>query len=263
MPVDWGFDEITNSSPIFSAPAPKSSAWGPTVPRKTFPNTGRVPFPKNFLQICKKILCRLFRVFVHVYIHHFDRVIVMGAEAHVNTCYKHFYYFVTEMNLIDRKELEPLGLGKEKQFDSCISYEYLFSSLRWKPHTVTSCMMLYSIDSVRHIGKDTRACVSLASAAVDTSRGRGESIASPSRGHTGMAARHLELLSTAPTTGTVRRHSSALEGEVSRTPRTAARDSSSALKVSWTPGNFLTFQGSQAWNCFSRKGILTVQENQA
>lgn len=70
-----------------------------------------VPFPKNFLQICKKILCRLFRVFVHVYIHHFDRVIVMGAEAHVNTCYKHFYYFVTEMNLIDRKELEPLVSG--------------------------------------------------------------------------------------------------------------------------------------------------------
>ncbi|EMP30558.1 Mps one binder kinase activator-like 2B [Chelonia mydas] len=67
-----------------------------------------VPFPKNFLQICKKILCRLFRVFVHVYIHHFDRIIIMGAEAHVNTCYKHFYYFVTELNVIDRKELEPL-----------------------------------------------------------------------------------------------------------------------------------------------------------
>uniref|UniRef100_A0A8C9R0L8 Uncharacterized protein n=1 Tax=Scleropages formosus TaxID=113540 RepID=A0A8C9R0L8_SCLFO len=28
--------------------------------------------------------------------------------AHVNTCYKHFYYFVTEFNLIDHKELEPL-----------------------------------------------------------------------------------------------------------------------------------------------------------
>ncbi|XP_044899624.1 MOB kinase activator 3B isoform X1 [Felis catus] len=76
-----------------------------------FPTCVGVPFPKNFLQICKKILCRLFRVFVHVYIHHFDRVIVMGAEAHVNTCYKHFYYFVTEMNLIDRKELEPLILS--------------------------------------------------------------------------------------------------------------------------------------------------------
>ncbi|KAK1801043.1 hypothetical protein P4O66_022649, partial [Electrophorus voltai] len=66
------------------------------------------PFPKSFFQVAKKILSRLFRVFVHVYIHHFDRVSQMGAEAHVNTCYKHFYYFVTEFNLIDHKELEPL-----------------------------------------------------------------------------------------------------------------------------------------------------------
>ncbi|XP_052380713.1 MOB kinase activator 3B isoform X1 [Oncorhynchus keta] len=73
-----------------------------------FPTSMGIPFPKNFTQICKKIICRLFRVFVHVYIHHFDRMILMGAEAHVNTCYKHFYYFSTELNLIDRKELEPL-----------------------------------------------------------------------------------------------------------------------------------------------------------
>lgn len=66
------------------------------------------PFPKTFMQVAKKILSRLFRVFVHVYIHHFDRVSQMGAEAHVNTCYKHFYNFVTEFNLIDHKELEPL-----------------------------------------------------------------------------------------------------------------------------------------------------------
>lgn len=56
----------------------------------------------------RKILSRLFRVFVHVYIHHFDRIAQMGSEAHVNTCYKHFYYFVTEFSLIDPKELEPL-----------------------------------------------------------------------------------------------------------------------------------------------------------
>lgn len=47
-------------------------------------------------------------MFVHVYIHHFDRITQMGSEAHVNTCYKHFYYFVKEFNLIDTKELEPL-----------------------------------------------------------------------------------------------------------------------------------------------------------
>jgi len=27
----------------------------------------------------------------------------------VNTCYKHFYYFVTEFDLINSKELEPLA----------------------------------------------------------------------------------------------------------------------------------------------------------
>merc|ERR1712029_1244965 len=60
-----------------------------------FPSKTDVPFPKNFISVSKKILTRLFRVFVHVYIHHFDRLVAIGAEAHVNTCYKHFYYFVT------------------------------------------------------------------------------------------------------------------------------------------------------------------------
>ncbi|KAA8589996.1 hypothetical protein FQN60_013361 [Etheostoma spectabile] len=73
-----------------------------------FPTRVGVPFPKNFQQVCKKILSRLFRVFVHVYIHHFDSICSMGAEAHINTCYKHYYYFISEFNLIDHSELEPL-----------------------------------------------------------------------------------------------------------------------------------------------------------
>ncbi|KAM9004445.1 MOB kinase activator 3C [Sarcophilus harrisii] len=73
-----------------------------------FPTQVGVPFPKNFQQVCTKILTRLFRVFVHVYIHHFDGIIAMGAEAHVNTCYKHFYYFIQEFSLVDHRELEPL-----------------------------------------------------------------------------------------------------------------------------------------------------------
>ncbi|KAK0090444.1 hypothetical protein PV325_000108 [Microctonus aethiopoides] len=74
-----------------------------------FPVSTDVPFPKTFVTLCKKILTRLFRVFVHVYIHHFDRIVAIGAEAHVNTCYKHFYYFVMEFDLINVKELEPLS----------------------------------------------------------------------------------------------------------------------------------------------------------
>ena len=42
------------------------------------------PFPKNYLSVVKKILKRLFRVFVHVYIHHFDKLVAMGA---VSTCF--------------------------------------------------------------------------------------------------------------------------------------------------------------------------------
>ncbi|KAJ8298748.1 hypothetical protein KUTeg_022808, partial [Tegillarca granosa] len=44
-----------------------------------FPVKVGVPFPKNYM-----------------------------PEAHVNTCYKHYYYFVNEYNLVDKKELEPL-----------------------------------------------------------------------------------------------------------------------------------------------------------
>ncbi|KAH8403285.1 hypothetical protein KR222_009705 [Zaprionus bogoriensis] len=96
-----------------------------------FPVSTDVPFPKTFGSLSRKILTRLFRVFVHVYIHHFDRIVTIGAvsiacyiyiyisifnansplflqEAHVNACYKHFYYFVQEFELISAKELEPL-----------------------------------------------------------------------------------------------------------------------------------------------------------
>ncbi len=81
-----------------------------------FPVTMDVAFPKNFGSACKKILTRLYRVFVHVYVHHFDRLMSIGAEPHVNTCYKHFYYFVTEFGLVNEKEFEPLKVRKWEWF---------------------------------------------------------------------------------------------------------------------------------------------------
>ncbi len=73
-----------------------------------FPCTKDIPFPKNFHANCKKLVNRLFRVFVHVYIHHFDRITQIGAEAHVNTCYKQFIYFALEFNLLRKEEIQPL-----------------------------------------------------------------------------------------------------------------------------------------------------------
>lgn len=46
-----------------------------------FPVSTDVPFPKSFIALCRKILTRLFRVFVHVYIHHFDRIVSIGAVS--------------------------------------------------------------------------------------------------------------------------------------------------------------------------------------
>ena len=53
-----------------------------------------VPFPKNFLSIAKTILKRLFRVYAHIYHQHFSQVVQLGEEAHLNTSFKHFIFFV-------------------------------------------------------------------------------------------------------------------------------------------------------------------------
>lgn len=67
-----------------------------------------VPFPKNFLTIAKTILKRLFRVYAHIYHQHFKHVVSLGEEAHLNTSFKHFIFFVQEFSLIDKRELAPL-----------------------------------------------------------------------------------------------------------------------------------------------------------
>uniref|UniRef100_A0A0N5BZG6 MOB kinase activator-like 3 n=1 Tax=Strongyloides papillosus TaxID=174720 RepID=A0A0N5BZG6_STREA len=75
---------------------------------RIFPPCVSVPFPPDFKKTCKKILTRLHRVLVHVFIHHFDCVRLLGVEPHANTLYKHFYFFVTEHSLVSSKELDAL-----------------------------------------------------------------------------------------------------------------------------------------------------------
>ncbi|KAJ3506039.1 hypothetical protein NLJ89_g7095 [Agrocybe chaxingu] len=53
-----------------------------------FPNRIGVPFPKNFRDTVKTIVRRLF--------------------PHLNTSYRHFFLFIHEFDLVDRKELAPL-----------------------------------------------------------------------------------------------------------------------------------------------------------
>ena len=73
-----------------------------------FPSKIGVPFPKSFLTSAKTILKRLFRVYAHIYHQHFSEVVQLGEEAHLNTSFKHFIFFVQEFSLIDKRELAPL-----------------------------------------------------------------------------------------------------------------------------------------------------------
>jgi len=72
-----------------------------------FPNETS-EFGRSFLPTVKKILSRMFRVYAHIYHNHWEKVKSLGAEAHLNTCFKHFYFFTHEFELIDEKDLQPM-----------------------------------------------------------------------------------------------------------------------------------------------------------
>eukprot|EP00808_Paulinella_micropora_P001228 g44872.t1 len=84
-----------------------------------FPVSFGSEYPKNFLVIVKQLYKRFFRVYAHIYHSHFSKIVAVGAEAHLNTCFKHFVYFVLEFDLIPKAELKPLDdliekmLGKD------------------------------------------------------------------------------------------------------------------------------------------------------
>jgi len=76
---------------------------------KLFPTQIGVPFPPDFVERVQNIFRRLFRVYAHIYYCHFERMSALGAEPHLNTCFKHYMYFVYEFQLIPKQEeLAPL-----------------------------------------------------------------------------------------------------------------------------------------------------------
>ena len=89
-----------------------------------------MPFPKNFVSVVKQIFKRLFRVYAHIYYNHFQKIVSLGEEAHLNTCFKRlfffchfileklfilglakisdFYLFINEFQLVEKRETAPL-----------------------------------------------------------------------------------------------------------------------------------------------------------
>ncbi|KAF4322067.1 hypothetical protein BBO99_00003549 [Phytophthora kernoviae] len=74
-----------------------------------FPTREGATYCRGFQSVVKNIFRRLFRVYAHVYYSHFDKIVNIGAEAHLNSCFKHFMAFVTQFDLVDKREQEPLN----------------------------------------------------------------------------------------------------------------------------------------------------------
>lgn len=74
-----------------------------------FPQKLGVAFPSNFHDVVRTIFKRLFRVYAHIYHSHFQKIVSLREEAHLNTCFKHFILFTCEFRLIDKAELAPLN----------------------------------------------------------------------------------------------------------------------------------------------------------
>lgn len=73
-----------------------------------FPTEVGVPFPSNFRETVINIFRRLFRIYAHIFFCHHERVVELTFDAHLNSCFKHFMYFVLEFNLVRTEELKPL-----------------------------------------------------------------------------------------------------------------------------------------------------------
>mmetsp|Transcript_33716 Transcript_33716/g.54298 ORF Transcript_33716/g.54298 Transcript_33716/m.54298 type:complete len:207 (-) Transcript_33716:234-854(-) len=65
-------------------------------------------FPKDFAKIIKTIFRRLFRVYAHLYHHHFKQIEQGSGDVHLNTAFKHFILFALQFELIPENELGPL-----------------------------------------------------------------------------------------------------------------------------------------------------------
>jgi len=75
---------------------------------KVFPTHPGTPFPSDFRERVQAIFKRLFRVYAHVFYCHYERVRELTFEPHLNSCFKHFMYFVLEFDLVRAEELKPL-----------------------------------------------------------------------------------------------------------------------------------------------------------
>ncbi|CAO0794582.1 unnamed protein product [Mucor circinelloides] len=73
-----------------------------------FPTKAGRDFPREFPQLVRRIFGQLFRLFAHIYHHHYDKILSLHEEPHLNSLFAHFISFAKEFDLLEKKEIQPL-----------------------------------------------------------------------------------------------------------------------------------------------------------
>ncbi|KAL6948716.1 hypothetical protein ACO0QE_001189 [Hanseniaspora vineae] len=74
-----------------------------------FPTKENVPFPPNFVnKYVRPMLKRLFRVYAHIYCHHFNEIFEMNVHPLLNTSFRHFCLFTKHFQLLSDDDYGPL-----------------------------------------------------------------------------------------------------------------------------------------------------------
>ncbi|KAI9014593.1 Mob1/phocein [Phycomyces nitens] len=73
----------------------------PTKAGRDFP-------PREMPAAVRKVFSQLFRLFAHIYHHHYDKILSLHEEPHFNSLFAHFISFAREFDLLDKKETQPL-----------------------------------------------------------------------------------------------------------------------------------------------------------
>nr|NP_001135321.1 Probable maintenance of ploidy protein mob1 [Salmo salar]ACI67249.1 Probable maintenance of ploidy protein mob1 [Salmo salar] len=69
-----------------------------------------VPFPKSFPALVRQIFKRMYRVYAHIYCHHYPVIRELGLEPHLNTSFKQYVFFIDEHSLASGRDYwGPLG----------------------------------------------------------------------------------------------------------------------------------------------------------
>ncbi|KAG5978548.1 hypothetical protein E4U55_006073 [Claviceps digitariae] len=102
-----------SSSPLpVPVPVPSSADVHSSPPRPPVIDEwlgSRSGFPKQFSETAQIIFRQIFRVYAHLYWHHFVTPFYhLNLEKQLNSCFSHFILTATTLDMLDMEELEPM-----------------------------------------------------------------------------------------------------------------------------------------------------------